>query len=93
MVRTYQKVEFKHKRKSEKLTPVTAAQGIDNVFKILEGRWTLVILFNLFGGNVLRFSELDRAIPAISQQMLHSAASADGGRWNSPAHSLPGSSA
>src|SRR6188472_54643 len=35
-----------------------------------EGRWKLVILFHLFGGKVLRFSELERAIPAISQKML-----------------------
>jgi len=37
---------------------------------MLEGRWKLVILFHLFGGKVLRFSELERAIPAISQKML-----------------------
>lgn len=29
-----------------------------------------MILFNLFGGRVLRFSDLERAIPAISQKML-----------------------
>src|SRR5258705_6059231 len=39
-------------------------------FKGLEGRWKLLILFHLFGGKVLRFSELERAIPAISQKML-----------------------
>jgi DNA-binding HxlR family transcriptional regulator len=33
---------------------------------MLEGRWKLVILFHLFGGKVLRFSELERAIPGIS---------------------------
>ena len=37
---------------------------------ILEGRWKLIILFHLFGGKVLRFSQLERAIPAISQKML-----------------------
>lgn len=37
---------------------------------MLEGRWKLVILFQLFGGRLLRFSELERAIPAISQKML-----------------------
>ncbi len=37
---------------------------------MLEGKWKLVILFHLFGGRVLRFSELERAIPAISQKML-----------------------
>jgi len=38
--------------------------------KLLEGRWKLEILFRLFGGNVRRFSELERAIPDISQKML-----------------------
>jgi DNA-binding HxlR family transcriptional regulator len=37
---------------------------------LLEGRWKLVILFHLFGGKVLRFSELERSIPSISQKML-----------------------
>lgn len=37
---------------------------------MLEGRWKLVILFHLFGGKLLRFSELERAIPAVSQKML-----------------------
>jgi DNA-binding HxlR family transcriptional regulator len=51
-------------------TPVTAAHGVEQAFKVLEGRWKLVILFHLFGGKMLRFSELERAIPAISQKML-----------------------
>lgn len=37
---------------------------------MLEGRWKLVILFRLFGGKTLRFSELEREIPGISQKML-----------------------
>ena len=37
---------------------------------MLEGRWKLVILFQLFDGKLVRFSELERAIPAISQKML-----------------------
>lgn len=47
-----------------------AAQSVQNVIRVLEGRWKLVILFQLFGGNVRRFSELERAIPGISQKML-----------------------
>ena len=43
---------------------------MEDALKILEGRWKLVILFHLFGGNVLRFSDFERAIPAISQKML-----------------------
>ena len=49
---------------------MTAAHDVEQAFKMLEGRWKLVILFHLFGGNVLRFSDLKRAIPAISQKML-----------------------
>ena len=51
-------------------TPTSAAEGVEQTLKILEGRWKLVILFHLFGGRILRFSELERAIPAISQKML-----------------------
>jgi hypothetical protein len=61
---------YKAKSKPKKLTPITTAQGVENALKILEGRWKLVILFHLFGGKVLRFSDLDRSIPAISQKML-----------------------
>src|SRR6266403_3028233 len=70
MARTHEKVRYTPKSKPEKLTPVTAAQGVENVLKILEGRWKLVILFHLFDGKVLRFSDLERAIPTISQKML-----------------------
>ncbi|EAU65507.1 putative transcriptional regulator superfamily [Stigmatella aurantiaca DW4/3-1] len=51
-------------------TPATAASGIEDAIQMLEGRWKLVILFHLFGGKKLRFSDLERAIPAISQKML-----------------------
>ena len=52
------------------LTPGSAATKVEQALKFLEGRWKLVILFRLFGGKVLRFSELEKAIPAISQKML-----------------------
>lgn len=51
-------------------TQETAAEGVESALKLLEGRWKLVILFHLFGGKVLRFSDLERAIPGISQKML-----------------------
>jgi DNA-binding HxlR family transcriptional regulator len=51
-------------------TPASAAAGIEHAIRMLEGRWKLVILFHLFGGKTLRFSDLDRAIPGISQKML-----------------------
>jgi DNA-binding HxlR family transcriptional regulator len=55
---------------AKKYTPTSAAIGVEDAMKLLEGRWKLVILFHLFGGKVLRFSELERAIPSITQKML-----------------------
>src|SRR5882672_10351670 len=69
MARTHRKVRFLPKGK-QKHTVASAAKGVEDVLKILEGRWKLLILFHLFGGKVLRFSDLERAIPAISQKML-----------------------
>jgi len=37
---------------------------------ILDGRWKMMILAHLFGEGVMRFSELQRAIPGVSQKML-----------------------
>ncbi len=51
-------------------TQEAAAYGVEQAFHLLEGRWKLVILFHLFGGRVMRFSELERAIPSVSQKML-----------------------
>jgi DNA-binding HxlR family transcriptional regulator len=68
MTRTHEKVRYTPK--GERYTSLTAAQGVEDALKVLEGRWKLIILFHLFGGKVLRFSDLERAIPAISQKML-----------------------
>ena len=70
MARTHRKVRYSPSSKESKHTPSTAASGVEQAFKFLEGRWKLVILFHLFGGKMLRFSDLERAIPAISQKML-----------------------
>ena len=55
---------------AKKYTPISAAIGVEDAMKHLEGRWKLVILFHLFDRKVLRFSELERAIPNITQKML-----------------------
>jgi DNA-binding HxlR family transcriptional regulator len=70
MTSTHEKVSHLPESERPKYTPITAAQGIEQAFRFVEGRWKLLILFHLFGGNVLRFSDLERAIPAISQKML-----------------------
>jgi DNA-binding HxlR family transcriptional regulator len=69
VARTHTKVRFLPKGK-QKHTEASAAKGVEDVLRILEGRWKLVILFHLFGGKVRRFSELRRAIPAVSEKML-----------------------
>jgi DNA-binding HxlR family transcriptional regulator len=70
MTRTHEEVRYLPPGKEVEYTPATAAGGVEQAFQVLEGRWKLVILFHLFGGKLLRFSELERSIPAISQKML-----------------------
>jgi DNA-binding HxlR family transcriptional regulator len=70
MTRTDRKVRYLPESKDRGHTPLSAAEGVEQALKVLEGRWKLVILFHLFGDKLLRFSELERAIPAISQKML-----------------------
>jgi DNA-binding HxlR family transcriptional regulator len=48
----------------------TAARDVETAIRLLDGRWKLTILFNLFGGNVRRFSDLERGIPGVTQKML-----------------------
>jgi DNA-binding HxlR family transcriptional regulator len=69
MARTHQKVSTPLTNRRD-YTPTSAAIDVEAVFKLLEGRWKLVILFHLFGGQVQRFSDLERLIPGISQKML-----------------------
>jgi DNA-binding HxlR family transcriptional regulator len=68
MTSTHEKVRYAPNGKRH--TPISAAQGVEGALKILEGRWKLTILFHLFGGKLMRFSDLERAIPGISQKML-----------------------
>lgn len=51
-------------------TPETAAQGVEQVLRLLAGRWKLILLFHLFDGKVQRYSDLERLVPGISQKML-----------------------
>ena len=70
MARTHEKVRYSPEGKGQHPAPGSAADRVEQTLKLLEGRWKLVILFRLFGGKVLRFSDLERAIPGISQKML-----------------------
>jgi DNA-binding HxlR family transcriptional regulator len=70
MTSTNRKVGYSPTGKVSDVTPDMAASGVEAAFRILEGRWKMVIIFHLFARGVLRFSELERAIPAVSQKML-----------------------
>jgi len=70
MARTDKKVGYSPTGKLSDVTPDMAAGGVEKAFRTLEGRWKMVILFQLFAHPVLRFSELERAISAVSQKML-----------------------
>src|SRR5882724_8144409 len=68
MTRTHEKVRNPPESKPD--SRAVAADRVEQALRFLEGRWKLVILFRLFGGKVQRFSDLERAIPDISQKML-----------------------
>ena len=70
MARTDRRVSYSPTGKVEDVTPEMAAVGAEAALKILDGRWKMLILFHLFRASVRRFSELEKAIPAISQKML-----------------------
>jgi DNA-binding HxlR family transcriptional regulator len=70
MARTDKKVGYSPTGKLSDVTPDMAASGMEEAFRMLEGRWKMVIIFHLFDRGKLRFSELERSIPAVSQKML-----------------------
>ena len=74
MTSTDAKVGYSPKSKADRTgapyTPQTAAADAEATLRILEGRWKLLILFHLFDGKLQRVTDLERAIPAISQKML-----------------------
>jgi DNA-binding HxlR family transcriptional regulator len=70
VARTDEQVGYSPTGNLADVTPEMAATGVEQVFRMLEGRWKLMIIFHLFDQGTLRFSELERAIPAISQKML-----------------------
>jgi len=74
MARADKKVRHEPKSKVDRdgapYTPQTAAAEVESALKIVVGRWKLVILFHLFNGAWHRFSDLERAIPGMSQKML-----------------------
>jgi DNA-binding HxlR family transcriptional regulator len=70
MARTDKKVGYSPTGKLEDVTPDMAASGVEGALHLIEGRWKMIIIFQMFAHGILRFSELERAIPAVSQKML-----------------------
>ena len=70
MARTDKKVRYSPTGKLVDVTPDMAASGVEDALRILEGRWKMIIIFQLFARGTPRFSELEKAIPAVSQKML-----------------------
>jgi DNA-binding HxlR family transcriptional regulator len=77
MTRTHNLVRYQPKGKPIRSKPARACspEAAAEAFELLEGRWKLMIIHQLFGPEgsetpVKRFSELERAIPAVSQKML-----------------------
>jgi DNA-binding HxlR family transcriptional regulator len=44
--------------------------SVEAALSVIGGRWKAVILFKLLESDVLRFGELQRAIPEVRQKML-----------------------
>jgi DNA-binding HxlR family transcriptional regulator len=58
-------------KKTQQITTAECSTvELEDALKVIEGRWKMLILFHLFSAPVLRFSELRRVIPGISQKML-----------------------
>lgn len=70
MARTHEKVGNAPLGSSLDHTPESAAAGLDAALRTIDGRWKTIILFHLFDKGTLRYSELERAIPGVSQKML-----------------------
>jgi DNA-binding HxlR family transcriptional regulator len=70
MSSTDEKVQYLPEGKRPPYTADSAAKGVVDAIRVLEGRWKMTIVFHLFDKGTLRFSELERAIPTVSQKML-----------------------
>ena len=74
MASTHDKVRYPSERKVPQTPGHTledwSADRAEEAFKLLEGRWKMMIVFHLFDKGVMRFSELERAIPLAPQKML-----------------------
>ena len=57
------------KKKIKIISPCDEKCPVMEYLKLLSGKWTLLILFQI-NENVVRYGELKRAVPGISEKML-----------------------
>lgn len=69
MTSTHKKVRSLARRNTVAPTD-NASRTAEDALRAIDGRWKLRILFNLNATQVMRFSELERAIPEVTQKML-----------------------
>src|SRR4051794_30422270 len=93
MARTHKKVSYSPTGKLEDVTPDMAASGIESAFRILEGRWKMVIVFHLFARGILRFSELGESHSRRIGEDADPAAARTGARRRGQPHRLPAGAA
>jgi DNA-binding HxlR family transcriptional regulator len=69
MARTHKKVS-NTPRRQHLVAPAENVLVAEDALKVIEGRWKLRILVQLRANGVMRFSDLERAIPSVTQKML-----------------------
>jgi DNA-binding HxlR family transcriptional regulator len=53
-----------------KVPKIACVDDVEEAIRVLEGRWKMLIVAHLYGEGLMRFSQLRRAIPQVSQKML-----------------------
>jgi DNA-binding HxlR family transcriptional regulator len=69
MARTHKKVSYSSRR-NHLVAPAENVLIAEDALKVIEGRWKLRILVQLRANAIMRFSDLERAIPSVTQKML-----------------------
>lgn len=49
--------------------PISSGCSVERALNLIDGKWKIVILYKLLRG-ILRFNELRRLIPGVTQRML-----------------------
>ncbi|MBF9232951.1 winged helix-turn-helix transcriptional regulator [Microvirga alba] len=50
--------------------PTCAGCSVEATLNLIDGKWKIVVLYKLLVGGTLRFNEIRRLIPAVTQRML-----------------------